>query len=523
MEPTELARERLARQRLINGEQKITAKAPAVKTREEYVRGEQKLPYAPPGITEEYQELRSQSVANWMDIAVNAPIQRLRLDSFRTNLGEEADKKIWVGAWQANKMDTRQSLIYQSMMMHGRGVASCWPNAKNKARPIVRPEAYDLLHVEMDPDDPFTPLYVVKLFQIEEFSEASNALILPGGARTQKTVGIVYDDTHVIRFEKGGRGGGNEWQVTLHVSHPMKAVPFALYDYKPDSKGQPWSAIDQLIPQQDAMNTIRFNTLLAMQFSAHRQKIVTGFDPRATDKDGNFLYQKNADGTPKVDANGNAIPILNTPGRASVDRMLAFPGGQTKVFDLQESDLENYVAVYSEFLSNFFAIGQIPPQYQLSKMANLSGDALTGAESTLASLVKGLQLAAGEGNESLAELAWYAMGETQEFLPDSESLWADAEARSFAQIVDAITKLISVDFPKRAAWEMIPGATKTKVDRWIDLAEDEVFANRMAMITRDFTDTTGAAGTPGEVTDGAPTGGDRALPATAGGDGAGNA
>lgn len=495
----------VALDRLRRGQYELGKRSPQVVRRENYERGIQDLPYAPEGVNDEYVDLQEQSLANFLGIAMGAPVQRMRVDSFKTNLGAEADDAIWNGAWQANKMDTRQRLAYRSMMLHGRGIVSCWPNKTDKSEPIIRPESYELVHIEMDPDDPFTPLYAVKVYEVDEFSPVGQSLILPGSARAKKTIGVVYDDKSLVRFEKGGYKGNADWEVTIEGTHPMRRVPFALYDYKPDAKGQPWSAMDPLIPQQDAINTIRFNTLLAMQFSAYRQRLVTGFDPRATDADGNFLYKKNPDGTPVVDANGNAVPVINSPGRVGVDRMLVFPGSETKVFDLQESNLANYISVYDKFLTTFFSTGQIPPQYLLSQMANLSGDALAGAESTLASLVRELQLAAGEANEDLAGMAWYAMGNTQKFSNTSETQWADEEARSFNQIADAITKLISVDFPHRSAFEMLPGATKSKVDSWMDEKDEESFASRLAMASRPFTDVTvPPVADQTEVTSGAP-------------------
>lgn len=480
-------REAEARERLAIGLSEIAKKTKPVERREKYIRGEHDLPFAPEGVNDEYNDLREQSLANWIGIAHGAPIQRMRVDSFRSGLGDDADEAIWNGVFQANKFDSRQSLIYSSMMLHGRGIASVWPNKADKSRPIVRPEDFANIHVEMDPDDPFTPLWVVKTFTVATTLTLPTGFILPSNTTASRTVGIVYDGKTVTRFEKGGLGESSAWEITFYGLHPMKRPPFALYDYKPDAKGQPWSAIDALMPAQDAINTIRFNMLLAMQFSAFRQRIVTGFDPRATDKEGNFLYKRDPEtGDPVVDVNGNAVPILNTPGRVGVDRLLAFPGNETKVFDLPESNLANYVTMHKEFVVNFFAIAQIPPQYLLSQMSNISGDALAGAESTLASLVQELELAAGEGNEDIAELGWHAMGNTTPFSAKSETVWADAEARSFAQIVDAVVKLVSIDFPKRAAFEMIPGATKQKVDRWIDMSEEESYDNRLLAASRSF-------------------------------------
>lgn len=483
-----------ARRRLTKAEQKLAQRRPLVQLREAYVRGEQTLPFAPAGVNVEYQELQRMSIANWLDLWTSAPVQRLRMDGIRTEMGpkakagetSEVDRRIWRNVFQANKWDVRQSTVYASLMKHGRGIVSVWPNARNKARPIVRPEAFENVHIEPLEGDPTEAAWAVKIYTVEE--TVDNGFILPDGVTRTRTVGIVYDETRMIRFERGGFGAatwlGGDWEYRKHGAHGMRAVPFATFDYKLRDDGTPWSGLDHMMPQQDALNTIRFNTLLAMQFSAFRQRIVTGFDPRVTDREGNFVYRTDSTGKPMLDADGRPIHVLNSPGKVGVDRMLAFAGIDTKVFDLPESNLKNYIEVHENFLINMFASGQIPPQYLLSRMANLSGDALAGAESTFVSLLQELQLAAGEGNEQIASLAWAAMGETEEFDPGAECVWADAEARSFAQIIDAITKLVSVGFPRRGAFEMIPGATTQRVDKWLEEAEDESLDAGLARITR---------------------------------------
>jgi hypothetical protein len=480
--------ERLARFWLRVGLKHLADRHKGVQKREEYLRGKHDLPFAPDGVNEEYRDLQNQAIAPYFGIAVNAPVQRLRAEGIKSGLGDAQDKAIWTGAWKANKLDQRQVLLYRSMMLHSRGIASVWPNAKDKTRPIVRTESFDLVHVEMDPDDPFTPKWALKSYTIDAPDTRSNGIIIPT-ATVQIQVAIVYDSDTFLRFEK--RPSDGDWQTIVGGSHPMQRPPFALYDYKTDDLGRPWSTMDALIPQQDAINTIRFNTLLAMQFSAYRQRIVTGFDPRATDENGNFLYKRDANGDPVLDVNGNAMPILNSPGRVGVDRLLAFPGGETKVFDLPESDLGNYVKVLDAFLVQFFSTGQIPPQYLLNQMANLSGDALAGAESTLSSLVQELQLSAAAGHESLMELAWHAMGNTADFSPGVEVRWADAEARSFAQVIDAIVKLISTGFPREAAWEMIPGTTPERLAAWMELYQDEQDQSILSLAARPVIDVTG--------------------------------
>jgi hypothetical protein len=169
-----------------------------------------------------------------------------------------------------------------------------------------------------------------------------------------------------------------------------------------------------------------------MQFSAFRQRVFTGYDPVVRDSTGNPVWQVAEDGvTPLLDSQGLQIPVVRSPGRIGVDRALVFPGEATKVFDLPESNLSNYITVLGEFLTDLFAVAQVPPQYLLNRMANLSGDALAGAESTLQSLVNDLQRWTGESLEQVMRLANRARGTDEPDLA-SEVVWADAEARSFA-------------------------------------------------------------------------------------------
>lgn len=448
--------------------------AKQMKRREDFLHGDQDKPWAPQGIGEEHESLRQQSVANWMPLPVYAPIQRMRCEGLRSGIGDAADKALWRDVWAANKLEARQTIVYESMMTHGRGIASVWPNISNHQRPIVRPQSVRNVYVHPSEDDPFTAEYAVKLV---ERQKTPNALVVPNGSRDSEWVAFVYDDDSWYRLTREGEGwadGGKEG------SHPMKAVPFVTFDYRPNANGEIFSPVDPLIPQQNAINTIRFNMLLAMQFSAFRQRVVTGFDPVMRDESGQIVYKLNPDGSPVL-VNGRKVPLLNEFGRAAVDRMLVFNGDQTKVFDMPESNLANYVTMLTEFLTQFFATSQVPPQYLLSRMANLSGDAISGAESTLTSLQGELKRYANEGMVELFTLASRASGR-DEPMPDMEMLYADTEVKSFAQIVDGIQKLITSGFPREAAWEMIPGANQPKVQRWLQMADKEMDAELRSLV-----------------------------------------
>lgn len=461
--------------------------AKLMKRREDYLHGEQDKPWAPEGIGDEHESLRTQSIANWMPLPVYAPIQRMRCEGLRSGIGDDFDKGMWRDVWAANRLEARQTIVYESMMTHGRGIASVWPNDKNPKRPIVRPQSVRNVYIHPSEDDPFTAEYAVKLV---ERQAAPNALVVPVGARAAEYVAYVYDDVSWFKLRRESAG----WvDANTGGPHTMKAVPFVTFDYRPSANGEIFSPVDPLIPQQNAINTIRFNMLLAMQFSAFRQRVVTGFDPVMRDETGQIVYQKDADGSYSLDSKGRKIPLLNEFGRAAVDRMLVFNGDQTKVFDMPESNLKNYVEMLTEFLTQFFATSQVPPQYLLSRMANLSGDAISGAESTLTSLQGELKRYANEGMVELFTLAARASGRDEPH-PDMEMLYADTEVKSFAQIVDGIQKLITSGFPREAAWEMLPGANQPKVARWLSMSDEELDQEMERLTKGDMDDPLGGGG-----------------------------
>lgn len=443
--------------------------------REDYFHGKQKLPYAPEGVNQEYLELREQAIANWLPLPVRAPVQRCMPEGFRTGRDQDADQAAWNEVFQPNKLDARLPVVFTQSMVHGRGMMSVSANPANRKSPKIRVESSKRVWIEPDPDDPFDALWAVKRVIVDD---GRGQLWTPSGSGALERV-YVYDHEDWVQWER--RSVGGVWQGVAAGRHGLGGLPFVPFDVNPDGDGVPHSAMAPLMPQQDALNTVRFNTLLAMQFSAYRQRVFTGYDPVVRDAQGNPVYELNTDSTPKLDPAGRPIPRLNSPGRIGVDRALVFPGSDTKVTDLAESNLSNYIEVLIELLGQLFATGQVPPQYLLNKMANLSGDALAAAESTLQSLVADLKRGWGESIEQLMRLSNRARGQDE---PDvaSETIWADTEARSFAQVVDGVVKLVSSGFPQREAWQMLPGYTPQKGRAWQAAAEQEREQARQAVL-----------------------------------------
>lgn len=442
------------------GMKSLQERDPAWDKRERYLRGDLDNPFTPDGVNQEYKELQRQAKVNVSDLVINAPIQRMEIEGFRTGRDSKADKTVWEDFWQANKLDSRQKPVYREMATHGLGMMSVNVNDQNRKRPKIRPELARDVWMEPNPDDPWEHIWSFKRVQTRQ------------GAK-----GYVYTDAEWVGFSQDKNG---KWAITDGGTNPIGELPFCPFTFNVDAANRPMAPMDAFIPQQDAITTIRFNLLLAMQFSAFRQRVFTGYDPVIRDSKGEPLVKRDANGQPILDENGMEQPLVRATGRVGVDRALVFPGDQTKVYDLDESNLDNYIKVLDSFMTTFFATGHVPPQYALNKMANLSGDGMEGAEATFQSLIKDLQAAAGEGMEAVMRKANKAAGTSHEDLA-SEAIWGDSEVRSFAQIVDAVVKLTGTGFPMEDAWGMLPGATPSKVELWMRHAFGEQQALDMGM------------------------------------------
>lgn len=448
----------VARERLEKGLAKLQLQEVEWRELEKYHRGEHDLPFAPAGIGHEYKDLIEISKAPWLRLVTKTPVQRLRVDGIRTMQKADADVDRWMNVWKANGLDSRQRIVYTDAVVHGRGIFGVWPNVDDRTKPIVRPESPRSIYIAPKDDDPFESDWAIK---------AIGATGLNWDEANPVTTAIIYDESSFIRFERNG----DDWVVRTSGVNPLGRIPFVEFSPSVDAEGRHESMIKPLIPMQKSIDVLRFDLLLAAQFAAYRQRIVTGYDPVVRDPEsGEPLWKTSADGTILLDPNGNPMPQVSSPGRAGVDRMMIFDGADAKVFDLPESNLSNYVTVVNNLVQHLAAVSQVPPQYLLGGLANLSGEALAAAESTLAALVADMQLSFGASFEQVMTLAGIASGDAE--MP-SEVIWGDGQARSFSQTVDGIQKLVSIGFPREAGLEMLPGATLEKVRRWMKMIETE--------------------------------------------------
>ena len=404
-----------------------------------YYKGNHDLPFAPAGVNYEYMDLREQAKVPLIRLAMRLPVQRLRVGGIRSFENNTTDTEAWK-VFIHNRLATASKTLYTHALVLGYGVVSVW---KGENFPSIKVEDPDKLHIEYRTDDPSQIDYVVKRVMNGDEERA-----------------YVYEAETITVFTR--HVDQTVWDEGKVYKNDLGRVPFVVFAPERDADGTCNSMVDALIPMQKAIDTMRFNLLLAAQFAAYRQRVIVGYDPVVRDGQGNPIVQTDDDGEPITDGNGNAIPMLTPSPKVGVDRFLAFSGEATKVFDMQESDLKNYTVALDQLVHIFASTAQVPAQYLVGEFKNVSGELMTATEATLRSYVFATQQAGSDFWRDVFEMAGEAQGQTY----GTEVIWQDASPKSLSEIADATSKMVPNGAPITMFLSMIENVDQAQVEQW---------------------------------------------------------
>lgn len=388
----------------------------------DYFKGEFEPPYLPAAsqtaLSLEYGDLMKRSNLNICGNAVTAVTDRMRVDGYRTTSGA-VDALVW-SWWQANSLDARQRMVYQDAMVYANGwVLVTPPTAAMPEVPRITVEYPKHLHVKLDEADPTVAVMAAKVLK--------------------RRAWLYYPD-RIVALEKAAYGGG--WSVMADgvVEHAAGVVPVVRFPNRLDSEGDSMSELAQIAPTQRRINQTIFDRMMVQKWATWKQRYVAGIDI-------------------EKDENGKALP----PFRVGVDQLLVAPNGDTKFGEFSESSIAELLRAVDDDIRHAAAITQTPPHLLApSSISNISAEALVALEAGLSSKVFTRQADWGESWERVMVLAGRIVGVDVPF--DAEMVWANLEARSQAQIVDAVIKLKSIGMPMSYLLERL-GLTPQQVEK----------------------------------------------------------
>lgn len=362
---------------------------------------------------------------------------------------EVGDDEAWE-LWQRNNLDLYSDIAHETMLVTGHAYIIVGPREDDEDNECP------LITVEH-------PLEVITQHAPGDVKKITAALKRWYDPDEGITYATLYTPDTIYKWQ-----GSNETADGFRRVGPLKWVPRAGEASVPNPfegivpvvplinrqklNGHGRSELLDLIPIQDAVNKLTSDMLVAAEFAAFRQRILTGME------------------IPE-DEHGNIIPDFDL--KASINRLLVVKDEDVKVHEFGVTDLKNYVAGIEHLRDSMAAISRTPPQYLVGQVVNVSGEALKAAESGQVQKAKRRCRFAGEGWETAIRLAFQLKGDEERAEAyDAETIWGNPEILTESAMADSLAKWSALGIPKQALWER-GGASQTEVKRWMQMKAAE--------------------------------------------------
>ncbi len=388
-----------------------------------YLKGDHDLPYIPRGSKQEFITLAKRSVTNWLPLFSDTFVRGLFVDGYRT--ARTADNaKPWE-YWQANGLDSRQSIIHRGALEYGVSYNLVLPS--NTDAPLIRP---------------LPPTRAAAFYAEDDDDYPQVGIILRGTSPSGDALYDIVDSTalHPYVLSDGElRAQGNPQEHGFPGITPMVR-------FRDRLDGEATGIIAPLITLQERVNEIVFYTLIAMQYAAFRQRWATGLV------------------IPHDEETGDPIE----PFKAAIDRLWISDSPDTKFGDFAQTDTTNHIQAYVSTVRTMGAIGQVSPNLLTGDLINLSADALEQMRNATDQALGEYRTILGEPWEMTFRLAAFAANDNAAATDTaSEVRWRDTIPRSLEQVVKALSQMAEdLGVPAQELWEKIPGVTDQDVTRW---------------------------------------------------------
>lgn len=433
----------------------LVSRHDAVERFSTYYDGKPAVPLAPEKAREALHRLLKLSRSNYMGLVVDAKVERMTVEGFRLGDTEESDKDAW-RIWQANRLDKYHKLALKESLIAGSSYLLLAPGTDAKTPKITVEDARQAI-VEYEPGDLFTRAAGLKVWHDD---------------RVNLVMATLYMPTQVFKFQARAIAG----QPPESISWEPRRVPGEIYPlrnplgkvplYELENQGRVLSCgiseLDDLTDMQDRINKTLFDRMMAQEFAAFRQRWAIGLEV-------------------PVDENGQP----REPFKAAVDRLWTSPETDTKFGEFEATDVTPFLKAKESDVQDIASRSRVPTQYLLGEQVNVSGDTLKAAESGLVSDVREGMTGFEETLEELVGDALVLAGDDRGRDTRTETIWRNPEFRTEGELVDALTKMATLNVPEEVLWERW-GATQTEVARWKKLNEAKAATDPLGSLERQL-------------------------------------
>ncbi|WP_431911737.1 phage portal protein [Nonomuraea jabiensis] len=376
---------------------------------------------------------------NFCPLIVDSVSERLRIQGFRMQAEEPADKEA-NEIWQRNFLDAESNAAHIDALMGGSSYLTVWGDEDDKA--MIVPESAEEVTVQYEPGSRRKRAAALKWY-IDDWGTEHTTLWLPDSVWTSERV---------------GDGEGKSWSEPQSNPNKLGVVPVIPLLNRTRLKLTPFSELAAIIPVQDAINKVAADALVASEFAAFPQRVLAGVEP----------LPENPTAEELEGARQEAI-------KAYIDRILTLDNPDAKWGQFEAADLSNYVTLIDMLVQHMASQSRVPFHYfLLNGGVAPSGESITAAEAGLVAKARERMLHFGESWEEALRLAFKVEGDMSKAEAYSaEVIWEDPEYRSKAQLADSLLKMKELNVPDRQLQEEY-GYTPTQIERFDQMREEEM-------------------------------------------------
>ena len=412
-------------------EKELSGRQVTLQRLQDYHDGKHRLAFTSQKFREAFGGMFSSFADNWCQLVVDAVEERLNVEGFRYGSDPQADGDAW-RIWQANGLDADSQLAHSEALIKGDSYAIVWGDADGN--PKVSIESPRDVIVAYEPGNRKNRIAALKRWKDEDGVHAT-----------------LFTPNFVYKYEKED-GGNGKWQPDIDdgsmepwpLPNPLGVVPVVQLSNRASlTSTYGVSEFLNVIPQQDMVNKLLADMMIASEYIAFPQRYVTGLE------------------IPVDEATGRE----KAPFQIALDKLLIAEDPNARFGTLSAGDLSNYVTGIETLVQHIASQTRTPPHYFFLGGNFPSGDAIKSAETGLVAKSRRKMRFFGEAWEEVIRLCFKVQGDPRGDIQDTETIWGDPEYRSEAELADALIKRSAIGVPRQQLWEDA-GYSQTQISRF---------------------------------------------------------
>lgn len=377
---------------------------------------------------------------NFCPLIVDSISERLRIQGFRMGPDESADPEA-SDIWQYNRMAAESNAATIEALMAGSAYIGVWFNEEEDKPPLMTPESPEDVVVQFEPGSRRKRIASMKQFTDDWGVEHA----------------FLWTPDRVYKSIRGGRE--RTWTDPGNgQANPLGEIPHIPLFNRTRLKQEPFSELAGILPAQDAINKVSADALVASEISAFPLKVLSGIE-------------EPGEGASNEEVEAHRQKMV----QIYIDRILTLDSPDAKWGEFAATELKNYVVLIDMLVQHVASQSRVPFHYFLLNGGQApSGEAITAAEAGLVAKARERMLHFGESWEEAMRMCFKIKGNTAKANAyAAETIWADPEYRSKAQLADSLLKMRELGVPEQQLQEEF-GYTPTQIQRFGALREQEL-------------------------------------------------